>query len=137
MPSQCSLCTINQEDYRIVERAPKVYSIIPNAPFTPGHVMILPYRHTVFEGINGEELSQLRDMSCRLKGKLVALYPRTPPIFTSMLDTIHASVPDHLHFHLIPSPVNIIALLASYYKITPERRILPRSELEKLAQQLR
>lgn len=137
MINSCSLCTIADEEYRIVKCASKVYSIIPNTALTSGHVMVLPYRHTTFEEMDDEELSQIRDMTCQLKTRLTTLYPSTPPLFTSMLDTTHASIPDHVHFHLIPSPVNVTPLLASYFKRSPERIILPRLELEELARQLR
>lgn len=137
MEDDCKLCVLHQEENRVVYKAEKVYSIIPHAPMSVGHVMILPYRHTRFEELNIEELLQLRDMSGKLKDKLVELYPSTPPIFISVMDTAHASIPDHFHYHLIPSKTRFSELLAAYYGRSAERVILPESELELMAQRLR
>jgi len=120
-----------------VYKSENVYSIVPYAPMALGHVMILPYRHTRFEELNIEELLQLRDMSSRLKDKLVELYPTAPPLFVSVMDTSHASIPDHFHYHLIPSAVKLSELLAAYHHTDAKRVILPASELELMAQRLR
>ena len=137
MEENCQLCVIHQQTYLVVSRTDYVYSIIPHAPLVPGHVMILPYSHTIFEELTPDELMELRDMSCQLKDQLVSKYPLTPPMLVSMMDTTHASIPRHFHSHLIPSPVNMRKLLQAYDPSILENEIRQPSELEMLAKQLR
>ncbi len=138
MKDTCALCTIPQEqENRVVYRFENVYSVIPHAPIMPGHVMILPYRHTRFEGLTMDELVELRDMSCQLKDRLLSLYPQTPPMFVSTMDTTHASIPEHFHYHLLPSKMKFSELLAAYHHTDAKRVILPASELELMANRLR
>jgi len=102
MKDDCPLCLIpDTKPAQLVERGKYVYAAIPYAPIEPGHVMILPYRHVLLERLNIEELVELRDMTCQLKDKLVGMYPDTQPMEVSMLNTVHASIPNHFHSHLI------------------------------------
>lgn len=137
MADTCALCAIHTQDDRVVERGEEVYSIIPHAPLAEGHVMILPYRHARFEELTIYELLSLRDMAGRLKDRLMELDLTKPPMLVSMLDTRHASIPDHFHYHLIPSEVNMRKLLSHYDSSIPENRVLLESELERMARQLR
>jgi len=138
MADDCPLCMIpDTKPAQLVEKGKYVYAAIPYAPIEPGHVMIVPYRHVRLKNLTPLELVELRDMTCFLEDKLVRLYPNNQPIDASMLGTKHASIPDHYHAHLIPSPANMNYLLAAYYGRSPERVILPESELEIMAQRLR
>lgn len=133
----CGLCTAVNEDYRIIERTERAYSMIALTPLVEGHTMVLPRRHTKMEGLTPEELVEMNAMMTRIKDKQVALYPNMHPIIACLSDTQHSSISDHLHYHLIPSEANIRKLMATYDPNIPEHQRADPEELERMATLLR
>jgi diadenosine tetraphosphate (Ap4A) HIT family hydrolase len=135
--NDCYLCEGVNQDYRVVERNESVYSMIPIAPLVEGHVMILPRRHIKMEQLEAKEHIELSKILCKLKDKLVKLYHPKDPIISTLSDTIHASIPEHFHYHIFPSEVNMRGLMSAYDANIPENERLNESELERMAVMLR
>ncbi len=130
---KCPLCDYEGNSSYVVHQTELVYSMPPIEPLVEGHVMILPRAHKSLENLSTEELLGIRDMISRLKDRLKSLYPSKHPLMISQTDTVHSTIPGHVHFHLIPSQANVRDLMASYDHSIPARRRLPISELEKMA----
>ncbi|MBI2666226.1 hypothetical protein HYX13_01300 [Candidatus Woesearchaeota archaeon] len=133
----CNLCTAVNEEYRIVKKTDEAYAIIPLHPLVEGHVMILPKRHALLEELTAKELVELRDLVIILKNKLIDLYPERPPQLITDMNTFHASIPEHFHYHLVPNTYNFRTLLAAHDPAIPRKKEAVRSELEKMAKMLR
>lgn len=134
----CGLCQGTREEYRLVQRTELVYAIIPREPMREGHMLILPQRHVKLEKVTLAELAQLRDVTVQIKDRLFNLYPSAPPYLYSVTDTPHASIPEHLHFHILPYEANLRTLLAHYSPaLIREREIASLSEIEQMALTLR
>lgn len=135
---KCALCQAVNESYRLIERTDTVYSIIPIAPLIEGHAMVLPIRHTTMENLTQKELVELNQQLNYLKDCLKLLYPLKHPMIVTTTDTAHSSIPDHFHYHLIPSEVKFSNLMAAHNpKINKNRQEAEISELERMAKILR
>lgn len=137
MADDCGLCNAVFENYRVVRNTGLVYSVIPIAPLVEGHVMVLPIRHTRFQDMTKDEVYEAHQMICDLIGKLKVRYPAGHPLLGSVTDTDHAQIPDHGHYHLIPSSANFRTLMANYDPSIPRNKKLEQPELERLAVLLR
>ena len=138
--NNCPLCLIPQDiaqQYRVVKINDLVYSVIPKEPLVEGHVLVLPRRHVCMRDLTAEESLALNMEIDALKEKLVDLYPTTPPFIAAMSDTKHASIPEHLHYHLVPFAVGLRTLIHGYDSHIPERRVAEHSEIERMASLLR
>lgn len=135
--SNCPLCiAVVNEQYRFVREDDLVYAMIPIAPLMEGHVMVLPKRHTKMEDLTSEELESLNNMVADLKDKLKEMYPEKPPIIATLSDTKHAAIPEHFHYHIVPSEGKLRKLISTYHNIAEDQKAEP-SELEQMAMRLR
>ena len=128
--SDCPLCEAVNDERRLVYATMSIY------PVTEGNVLVLPKRHTKMEGLSIFEMHELNDVCCDMKGRLLKLYPDMPPFLYSALDT-HASVPEHFHYHLIPSEMDVRKLMVAYTSIETDKVDVDISKLEKIAMRLR
>jgi len=134
----CPLCTIPTEDsFRVVTENSKAYVGVPHAPLVEGHVMVLPKRHALLSNLDSEELACLQELIEKLKNKLINLYPKEPPMVYSVMDTQHASVPTHFHYHIIPVADNLRKIMARYYPKVQENEVLSDEELKRMADKLK
>lgn len=138
MMNECGLCTAAGDTYRQVQLEELVYAMIPREPMREGHLLLLPKRHAKMEDLTLSELAQLRDLAVMMKNRLLKLYPSEPPYLYSVMDTPHASIPEHFHYHCLPFRPNLRTVLAFYApSAIQERRTAPRSEIEHMALKLR
>ncbi len=136
--NHCPLCEIpEKEQYRVVRNNDLVYAAIPYAPITEGHVMVLPKRHTRLRQLIPEELVSLNETIEDLKDRLVELFPERHPFISTMSDTKHASVPQHGHYHLLPSKYNLRVLYDCRDQRILSNEPVERSILEEMALRLR
>ena len=133
----CPLCKIWREAYRLIADDGLVYATVPKEPLVEGHVMVVPKRHTTMDGLKPDELVGMNAMITGLKTRLMELYPDGHPTIFTYDGGKHASVPDHLHYHLVPSPVKFRRLLAVYDPNVHEGKELERPELERMAKKIR
>jgi ATP adenylyltransferase len=105
----CVFCALPEADHdrenRIVARNERAYVLLNNAPYSPGHVMVIPYDHT----------GDYRDLSEGVLLGHAQLKQRTfdaleaaldPDAFNAGLNLgggpAGGSIEDHLHTHVVP-----------------------------------
>jgi len=105
----CVFCGLPEEDSdrsnRIVARNDHAYVLLNNAPYSPGHAMVIPYQHT----------GDYRDLSpdallahSRLKQRTLSALETAldPDAFNAGLNLgggpAGGSIADHLHTHVVP-----------------------------------
>ena len=99
--------------------------------------MVLPLKHVKMEDLDPEEVLGLHSMVAKLKTRLVELYPDRHPTILTYADTMHASIPEHYHIHLIPTDVKIRQLISNYNPSISEREAKEASELERMAKKIK
>jgi ATP adenylyltransferase len=124
--SGCVFCDAVQESdekARIVLRGENCFIILNTFPYTPGHVMIVPYGH----------LDELRKLPSAAADEMMALSQRTESVLRELYhpDGINlgmnigkaagAGIAGHIHMHVLPRWVAD----ANFVSVVCETRILP------------
>ncbi|WP_224268200.1 HIT family protein [Haloprofundus salinisoli] len=104
----CPFCTLPADDAdrenRIVARSDRCFVLLNNYPYNPGHVMVIPYRHT-------GEYTDLTDADlfdhARLKQRTfealrTALGPDAFNAGLNLGGPAGGSIEDHVHTHVVP-----------------------------------
>ncbi|GAB3019151.1 HIT family protein [Natronobiforma cellulositropha] len=104
----CVFCRLPDEDddraNRIVARSDHAFVLLNNAPYNPGHVMVIPYAHTGdYADLSREQLLD----HARLKQQTLTALSSAfdPPGFNVGLNLgegAGGSIRDHLHTHVVP-----------------------------------
>ncbi|WP_410766944.1 HIT family protein [Haloferax sp. DFSO60] len=105
----CPFCALPEQDddkaSKIVARSEHSFVIFNNAPYAPGHVMVIPYTHTGdFTDLTDEELLD----HARLKSLTIdALDAAFDPAGFNAGENLGGSaaggsIDDHLHTHVVP-----------------------------------
>ncbi|MCG8619058.1 MAG: HIT family protein [Desulfobacterales bacterium] len=101
-PSICPFCHMDRRGIR--ETAGSVFAIEDTTPVTPGHMLIIPFRHceTYFE-MTAAELCDARELIDRLRKEIQAGDPKVSGfnIGINCGETAGQTV-FHTHIHLIP-----------------------------------
>jgi ATP adenylyltransferase len=73
-------------------------------PYNPGHMMVVPYRHTnVYESLSGVELSDMARLTAKVIGVLKrVMSPDGFNIGMNLGKTAGAGIDEHLHQHIVP-----------------------------------
>ena len=104
----CVFCELPARDedeaHNLVARSERAYVLLNNYPYNPGHVMVIPHRHTGTYSDLPEEV--LLDHA-RLKQRTFDVLEEAfgPDGFNAGLnlgDGAGGSVDDHLHTHVVP-----------------------------------
>jgi ATP adenylyltransferase len=115
----------SDEDAHIVWRGELVFAILNAYPYTPGHLLVMPYREVgELEGLTADESDQLwaavRDAVAAVKA---AYRPHGINVGLNLGEAAGAGVPSHLHVHVLPrwnADSNFMTAVA-------EARVLPES----------
>ncbi len=122
----CVFCAAPKEDDAkalIVHRGRHCYVILNRYPYTPGHVMVVPYEH----------LDELRKLSADAANEMMALSQRMETVLRELYrpDGINlgmnigkaagAGIAGHIHMHVLPRWVAD----ANFVSVVGETRILP------------
>jgi ATP adenylyltransferase len=104
----CVFCNLPQQSadaqHRILARSDEAYLLLNNAPYNPGHMMVIPFEHT-------RELHELSEAAYADFGALQqiasevltnAFEPQGLNIGMNISSAGGASVPNHLHAHVVP-----------------------------------
>jgi len=115
----CKYVKQNNDKQKFILQRYKHHFIILNLfPFTKGHLLIIPYKH----------VNQLSDLSNEERHDLIDLISESIDILNQTLkpDGINvginlgeeagASIPDHLHIHIVPRYKNIIGFMQTIGK---------------------
>jgi ATP adenylyltransferase len=108
---------------RIVHRAQYCYIILNAFPYTPGHVMIVPYAHLdELQKLPREAANEMMTLSQRMETVLRELYhPDGLNLGMNIGKAAGAGIAGHIHMHVLPRWVAD----ANFISVIGETRILP------------
>jgi ATP adenylyltransferase len=110
---------------RIVYRGRHCYIVLNTYPYTPGHVMIVPYAHLdELQKLPVESAHEMMELAQRMEGVLRRLYkPEGINMGVNIGKAAGAGVEGHIHMHALPRWVAD----ANFISVVGETRILPES----------
>jgi len=124
----CVFCTLPAEDADeknlILHRSTHCFVIFNKYPYNPGHLMVIPFRHTSnFLELTADELL---DMQQQLQTSMAALKKQMEPqgfnLGMNLGEAGGAGIRDHLHYHIVPrwnGDTNFMPALG-HTKVLPE-----------------
>ncbi len=102
----CIFCSIPTwvEDELVLARATLAYVVLNKFPYNPGHLLVVPYRHTAdVEDLTPDENLELQSL---LQRSVRALREEADPhgfnIGMNLGRVAGAGIPDHVHWHVVP-----------------------------------
>ena len=105
---ECVLCARGRESPAaanlVLHRGANCYVLMNLYPYNPGHLMIVPYRHTAdLAGLDTAVAGELFDLTRRSVAVLTAaLAPHGFNIGMNLGRTAGAGIDEHLHMHIVP-----------------------------------
>lgn len=127
--SGCIFCTFPQQDTDeanlILLRGDGVFAMLNRFPYNPGHLMVVPYKHTAdLARLTGEVTSELMAVlqTC-MRAASLAFEPDGFNAGFNLGSAAGAGIADHVHMHLVPrwiGDTNFMPTLAEV-KVIPER----------------
>jgi ATP adenylyltransferase len=108
-----------------VHRGEHCFVILNSYPYTPGHVMIVPFAHLdQLQKLSVEASREMMALSQRMEGVLRTLYrPDGINLGMNIGKAAGAGVAGHIHMHALPRWVAD----ANFLSVVGETRILPES----------
>jgi len=125
--SSCVFCDAvnagDDEKVRIVYRGQHCFVILNAFPYTPGHVMIVPYAHLdELQKLPSEAAGEMMALSQRMETILRELYhPDGINLGMNIGKAAGAGIAGHIHMHVLPRWVAD----ANFVSVVCETRILP------------
>lgn len=104
----CIFCNKPKEDRDmenlIVFRGEYAFAMMNLFPYTNGHTMVAPYRHTaIFEELTTEEVLDIHKVSALIiRGIKRSMNPEGFNLGYNLGRTAGAGIADHIHFHIVP-----------------------------------
>ena len=119
----CLFCSLREADDEVVARAPHAFAILNRYPYTSGHLLVAPTRHTGdLEALIAEEAAALMAMTQHATAAVKAAYrPDGVNVGMNLGRAAGAGIPGHLHVHVLPRWVGDTNFLTS----VAEARVLP------------
>jgi ATP adenylyltransferase len=119
----CDLVKESDEEARIVWRGKNCFIILNTFPYTPGHVMIVPYEHLdELRKLPSEAADEMMALSQRMESVLRELYhPDGINLGMNIGKAAGAGIAGHIHMHVLPRWVAD----ANFVSVVCETRILP------------
>jgi ATP adenylyltransferase len=107
----------------IVHRGQHCFVILNAFPYTPGHVMVVPYAHLdELQKLPGEAANEMMALSQRMETVLRELYkPDGINLGMNIGKAAGAGIAGHIHMHVLPRWVAD----ANFVSVIGETRILP------------
>lgn len=108
---------------RVVYRGGQCFVILNTYPYTPGHVMIVPYAHLdELRKLPAEAAREMIELSQRMEAVLRNLYhPDGINLGMNIGKAAGAGIAGHIHMHVLPRWVAD----ANFVSVVCETRILP------------
>jgi ATP adenylyltransferase len=127
-PDACFLCDVQalrDEEALILERTDATFTLMNAYPYTSGHVLIAPRRHTpTLVDLDAAEAGDLMGAVQRANAALVAAYtPDGLNVGANIGRAAGAGLPGHVHLHAMPrwsGDTNFMTAVA-------DTRVLPES----------
>ena len=126
-PTGCIFCDApklsNDQEAKIVHRGEHSYIILNAYPYTPGHVMIVPYAHLdELHKLPAKAAHEMIGLSQRMETVLRELYhPDGVNLGMNIGKAAGAGVEGHVHMHVLPRWVAD----ANFVSVVGETRVLP------------
>jgi len=125
-PKGCVFCELANEDdakARIVHRGTNCFVILNTYPYTPGHVMIVPFAHLdELQKLPPQTAHELVELSQKMEKVLRTLYkPDGINLGMNIGAAAGAGVAGHIHMHVLPRCVAD----ANFVSVIGETRVLP------------
>jgi ATP adenylyltransferase len=123
----CVFCDAAKENddakARIVYRGQQCFVILNTYPYTPGHVMIVPYTHLdELQKLPTQAAQEMMTLSQRIEGALRELYhPDGINLGMNIGKAAGAGIAGHIHMHVLPRWVAD----ANFMSVVGETRVLP------------
>jgi len=127
--SGCIFCELlkmgNDADARIVYRGQHCFIVLNTYPYTPGHVMVVPYQHLdELQKLPSDAANEMIALSQKMERTLRQLYrPDGVNVGMNIGRAAGAGVAGHIHMHVLPRWVAD----ANFVSVVGETRILPES----------
>ncbi|MFZ0954706.1 MAG: HIT domain-containing protein [Candidatus Sulfotelmatobacter sp.] len=124
---ECVFCDAvkDRDDSRthIVYRGERCFVILNAYPYTPGHVMVVPYAHLdELQKLPPEAAHEMMELSQRMETVLRELYhPDGINLGMNIGKAAGAGIAGHIHMHVLPRWVAD----ANFLSVVGETRILP------------
>ena len=98
------LAESEDEKHLILHRGKLCFVIMNAFPYNPGHLMVVPYRHTAdFPGLSAEELAEMMSLSQTCHKVLTNLMqPHGFNMGMNLGKVAGAGIDAHLHMHIVP-----------------------------------
>jgi ATP adenylyltransferase len=101
----CVFCVVpDREPDRVLDRGSLAYVVLNKFPYNPGHVLIVPYRHTGdLEELTDDENAEMQRLLQRsIRALRKASAPHGYNVGMNLGSISGAGIPDHLHWHVVP-----------------------------------
>jgi ATP adenylyltransferase len=127
--SGCIFCDLpkagDDAKARIVYRGQHCYIVLNTYPYTPGHVMIVPFAHLdELQKLPSSASHEMMDLSQKMESVLRSLYtPDGINLGINIGKAAGAGVAGHIHMHVLPRWVAD----ANFISVVGETRMLPES----------
>jgi ATP adenylyltransferase len=110
---------------RIVHRGQTCYIVLNTFPYTPGHVMVVPFAHLdELQKLPLDAVHEMMDLSQKMERVLRQLYvPDGINLGMNIGKAAGAGVAGHIHMHVLPRWVAD----ANFVSVVGETRVLPES----------
>lgn len=88
----------------VLGRSAHAFALLNKFPYTSGHLMVVPRRHTAsFESLSDEELADLSRLLRQAIAHVKAAYrPDGVNVGMNLGRAAGAGIADHLHWHVVP-----------------------------------
>jgi len=120
----CNLVKQNDDEKALITfRGERCFVVLNRYPYTPGHVMIVPYAHLdELQKLPREAANEMMALSQRMEGVLRELYrPDGVNLGMNIGKAAGAGIAGHIHMHALPRWVAD----ANFLSVVGETRILP------------
>ena len=131
----CLFCRAAQgdDDDLVVHRGADAFALLNKFPYSSGHLMVAPMRHTGdFADLRDEEALELHRLAGQGMGALAAVYrPQGYNVGWNLGRIAGAGIVDHVHLHVVPrwaGDTNFMPVLADV-KVLPEHLAETRAKL--------
>ena len=113
----------NDEKTLIVHRAQHCFIMLNAYPYTSGHVMVVPYRHTdQLQKLPAPAAHEMMELTQKMEGVLRELYrPDGLNLGMNLGKAAGAGVAGHIHMHILPRWVAD----SNFMTAVSETRVLP------------
>ena len=108
LPEGCVFCALRDhgdpDGERILQRGALAFVTLAKYPYNPGHLLVLPNRHTAdLEDVTADEAAEIH---ASLQRCITALRAVSAPhgfnVGLNLGRTAGAGIPEHLHWHVVP-----------------------------------